>query len=197
MEDKSIEIYLTHYFWFRIAVNQWQPQLCVATGYEAELYIVPRIHWYPLIYLNLLMDSSSPQLLCPTFAFMSLRTFHLVICWPSWRVPVCLFLMGKLFLILIALFWTFPGSKLYIFYDGRIVQYLWYRCILTYTAGKWHFVLHSFSKNSKCFISFELILCRLTNPEIMLPSWTSMVHLASMTICVNLELPLQHIPYES
>lgn len=81
--------------------------------------------------------------------------------------------------------------------EGNLVQYLWYRCILTYTAGKWHFVLHSFSKNSKCFTSFELILCRLTNPEIMLPSWASMVHLASMTICVNLELPLQHIPYES
>lgn len=79
--------------------------------------------------------------------------------------------------------------------EANLIQYLYtYRCILTYTAGKKHFVLRSFSKNSKCLTSFELILCRLINPEIMLPSWASMDHLEFMTICVNLELPLQHIP---
>lgn len=38
---------------------------------------------------------------------------------------------------------------------AKLTQYSGYRCIMSYTAAKWHFVLYSFSKNSRCSPCFD------------------------------------------
>lgn len=116
------------------------------------------------------------------------------------RVLVYLFLMGKLFIILIAFLWTFPSSKLYIFCGGRGQS----SHNIRDTGPSWVMQLQNGTLFSIPFlkitsvhlalISFELLHLRILNPEIVFASWVATISLEPMIIHVKLGPPFSTSP---